>query len=213
MKLFPLALAALLPLAGLAQATAQVTAPAPPRQALKLGIYSNETAGISYERKLGPRYSLQATAGYWTAAQRGARSFGLDSTSGLAVLQDQFQRRSQRAALQVQVRRYLQAQKPALIGWYAGVGAQLRGHWTRYRYDAGRTERAFRHEQALQLRIGRQWQLGPRLTFDANFGPELDLGTEPHYTFTAAGVYAPTADRFFFARLGAGLALQVGYRL
>ncbi|RAK70080.1 hypothetical protein DLM85_04300 [Hymenobacter edaphi] len=198
-----------------AQQSSEAAAPAPPapRQALKLGVFSSETIGLSYERQLAPRYSLQAALGGWFTGYDGGRGFVYDSAYSYYIPTQRFRARGHRLALTAQVRRYLQPPKPALAGWYVGAGAQLLGQWTRYRFDDGHTERRRRREQALQLRLGRQCQLGPRFTFDASLGPELVVGTEPRYAYNSnTGLYAPTAERYFYARPSFGLALQAGYR-
>ncbi|GAB3832845.1 hypothetical protein [Hymenobacter jeollabukensis] len=195
---------------------AAVAAPAPPatpRQALKLGLFSSETIGLSYERQLAPRTSLQASLGGWFNGYDGGRGFVYDSAYFYPVPLQRYRARRQRLALTVQLRRYLQPTKPALAGWYVGAGAQLLGQWTRYRFDDGHTERNHYHEQNLQLRFGRQCQLGPRFTFDVGLGPELVVGTEPRYVYNAnTGFYALGSERYFYARPAFGMALQAGYR-
>jgi hypothetical protein len=180
--------------------------------ALKLGIYSNETVGGSYERQLG-RYSLQGSLGYWTNSYRtGGAWFVTDSA--YYPISSPYRARWHRVALTAQLRRYLQARKPALVGWYAGAGLQWLGEWTHYRYENGPTSRGFWHQPTLQLRIGRQCQLGPRFTFDFNLGPELDMGIRRTYELNPATLtYARTGPRRLYAYPNLGLALQVGYRL
>lgn len=202
----------------LAAQTAQTTSPptetpAKPRQAVKLGVFSNETVGASYERQWG-RYSLQTTLGYWTNGFHGGGAYYV-SDSAIYQIRPSYTGRWHQVGLTVQLRRYLQASKPALVGWYAAGGLQLLGQWTRYRYDNGQpTDREFSHAQALHLRLGRQCQLGPRFTFDFHFGPEVDMRIRRLYEYNpSTGVYSRTGPRYFGADLTAGMSLQVGYRL
>lgn len=209
----PALLALLLSAAPLAaQPTSPADEPAKPRQAVKLGVSSNETVGGSYERQWG-RYSLQTTLGYWTYGYRSGGAVYVTDTAQYLV-DPPYQARVHRLVLGGQLRRYLQPRKPALVGWYAAAGVQLLGHWARYRYDLEPTRRRFSHEQTLQLRFGRQCQLGPRFTFDFSLGPEVDLGVQRIYQLNpSTGRYARTGPRQFYAYGNASLALQIGYRL
>ncbi|RTQ45692.1 hypothetical protein EJV47_24720 [Hymenobacter gummosus] len=182
-----------------------------PRRALKLGTVSGSSAfTLGYERQLGRHYSLEATLGYHTVGHRGGNQIWMGPDTGYVNLPVRL--RYQTLELSGQLRRYLQRRKPALVGWYAAAGLRLTGNWEQRRY-AGRVHRYFGSGQAVLLHLGRQWQLGPRFTFDAHLGPELTAyyHREQRYNWRT-GFADPTGPRRLRAQLHPVLALQLGSR-
>ncbi|UYZ60232.1 DUF3575 domain-containing protein [Hymenobacter latericus] len=178
------------PSGGLAQTT-----PAGKAQALKLGFQASWNGGIyaGYERQIGAHSSLQGAVVYWQRTYR-------TSFSGVY--------RTREFAAELTYRRYLQAAKPALVGWYAAGGASFLGD-----VHSSETDSNFLHGQSLTLRFGRQCQLGQRFTFDFNLGPDVALGFRRKYVWDDnQRMYVQSTSKYFFHLTGLAVALHAGYR-
>ncbi|KAA9339856.1 hypothetical protein F0P96_04365 [Hymenobacter busanensis] len=191
-----------------ASAQTPTEAPAPRTHALKLGLQSSELNSdlptLSYEWLIAPRLSTEATIGYDGYTHRG----GADYFTDAGVIRYQASSKVRRVAAFGQARYFLQASKPALIGWYVGAGLQARYEHARTNHSQSGDGIEDQHVTTTynsfkvnpQFRVGRQWALGRRLSLD---------------TFLSLDVSRPkrlAGDPTSALRFTPGLGLQLGYR-
>ncbi|SHJ22638.1 Outer membrane protein beta-barrel domain-containing protein [Hymenobacter daecheongensis DSM 21074] len=182
MKKFPLcslALLATLPLAARATAPAQpdtTAAPAPRTHALKLGLRTTAGQGLlptaGYEWQLRPRLSLQTSLGYTGSTWHGGYSYVNDDYT---ISNYSYTLRARHLTAAAELRYYFQRTKPALLGWYAGVG--LGTSYNQFTYAASNhptTTTSSTLTIRPQLRLGRQWSLGQRLLLDTYLGLDMN---------------------------------------
>ncbi|MCC3159065.1 DUF3575 domain-containing protein [Hymenobacter sp. 15J16-1T3B] len=170
---------------------------------VKLGLHA--TSGkvgllptLAYEAQLTSRFTLEASAGY--KAYAGVSGYDYVARPD-SVYSYRSNYRQRQVVATVHGRYYFSSQHPAQIGWYAGLG--LQGHY----YDSHTTVtaggsgevRTRRFTLSPQLRLGRQWALGQRLSLDTYLGLQQDV------LYRTTALLSPG-----FLRASAGL--QLGYR-
>jgi|GEM_PF-4281148 len=175
-------LLALLPLGAHATPLARPDTTGPPRtHALKLGLRTTTYQGllptVGYEWQLRPGLSLQTSLGYNGSTWHGGYDYvNADNT----ITSYRFTQQERRFTAAAELRYYFQRRRPALTGWYAGVG--LTSTYTHLTFSPSTLDQGTSGSVTLwpNLRLGRQWALGRRLLLDTFLG--LDARQYNYYS-------------------------------
>lgn len=167
---------------------------------LKLGLRSTYYDGLlpsaAYEWQVAPQLSIEAGGSFLMGSSKSGWDY-VDWSGNIS--RNRYTRSHLSAAVFGQARYYLQASKAPLTGWYLGLGLQANYSYHRTTYTEGGTgsTQYARFLVQPQLRIGRQWALGQRLSLDTYLG----LDYVPNNNGNGIG-----------GRLRPATGVQLGYR-
>ncbi|GAB3832841.1 autotransporter outer membrane beta-barrel domain-containing protein [Hymenobacter jeollabukensis] len=186
-----------------ARAQAPSSAPASRTHQVKLGVQA--VAGLSgirptlaYEWQVAPQFALEVSGSYSGSSSSSGYDYVFSPDS---IYSYRSTIRQRQLAAGVHGRYNFSSRQPALIGWYADLGLQGNYYFLRHTVTAGEgpTYSRQRFDLTPQVRIGRQWALGQRLSLDTYLGLERSRSI---YTLSFA------SPQFLHATAG----LQLSYR-
>jgi len=167
------ALLLLFPFGSIAQSPSPDSSAVSPRRHLltvhTLHLASPFVPALGYETRVRSRWGVRVSLGgqhdsyrynsYYIDAN-GVLATGTAKESNLSLYTD------------ISLNYYLQARKPALIGWFVGAGFLTAFNHDRYTNgDPAYGSKTYRHIAARPtLRAGRHWALGQRWLLDTNVG-------------------------------------------
>ena len=132
-------------------------------------VWSPLIPSLGYEALVRPRWGVRANLGAHHASERYTYTSSYNAGYGTYTIGTRQYRQTVLAA-DVSLNYYLQARKPALLGWFAGVGVITVFSHSRYTDDKPAYESiTYRRVSARPtLRAGRHWALGQRWLLDTN---------------------------------------------